>query len=99
MPNTKMMILLFMGFMSIIGFVLMGLDKAKAKKGAWRIPEKTLLGTALLGGGAGIWLGMEIFHHKTKHWYFKYGVPVICILEILAVLFVNVNISIGLLDF
>lgn len=99
MPNTKMMILLFMGFMSIIGFVLMGLDKAKAKKGAWRIPEKTLLGTALLGGGAGIWLGMEIFHHKTKHWYFKYGVPVICILEILAVLFVNINISVGLLDF
>lgn len=99
MPNKKMMILLFMGFMSIIGFVLMGLDKAKAKKGAWRIPEKTLLGTALLGGGAGIWLGMEIFHHKTKHWYFKYGVPVICILEILAVLFVNINISIGLLDF
>lgn len=99
MPNTKMMILLFMGFMSIIGFILMGLDKAKAKKGAWRIPEKTLLGTALLGGGAGIWLGMEIFRHKTKHWYFKYGVPVICILEILAVLFVNVNISIGLLDF
>ena len=77
----------------------MGVDKAKAKKGAWRISEKTLLGTAFLGGGAGVWLGMEIFHHKTKHWYFKYGVPVICILEILAVLYFKFNFSIGIVDF
>lgn len=99
MNTAKIMIFMFMGFMSIIGFFLMGIDKAKAKRGAWRIPEKTLLGTALLGGGAGVWLGMEVFRHKTKHWYFKYGVPVICILEILAVLYSNFNISIGLLDF
>ena len=74
-------VLIYMAIISIVGFILMGVDKAKAKKGAWRIPEKTLLGTALLGGGVGVWLGMEIFHHKTKHWYFKYGVPAIAILE------------------
>lgn len=93
MSKIEMYIFMWMAFISIIGFILMGVDKAKAKKGAWRIPEKTLLGTALLGGGAGVWLGMEIFRHKTKHWYFKYGVPVICILEILAVLYFKFNFS------
>lgn len=93
MSKIEMYIFMWMAFISIIGFILMGVDKAKAKKGAWRIPEKTLLGTAFLGGGAGVWLGMEIFRHKTKHWYFKYGVPVICILEILAVLCFKFNFS------
>lgn len=83
---------IFMLFMSIVGFCAMGIDKAKAKKGAWRIPEKTLLGIAVLGGGAGVWLGMEFFRHKTKHWYFKYGVPAIYLLEILALMYINVNI-------
>ena len=88
-----------MAFMSIIGFILMGIDKSKAKKGAWRISEKTLLGTALLGGGLGVWMGMEFFRHKTRHWYFKYGVPLICILEILAVLCFSFNFSFGIVDF
>ena len=74
-------------FMSIVGFCAMGIDKVKAKKGLWRIPEKTLLGIAVFGGGIGVWMGMECFHHKTKHWYFKYGVPVICLLEIVALLY------------
>lgn len=69
---------------NIIGFCIMGIDKAKAKAGAWRIPEKTLLGIALIGGSAGVWLGMETFRHKTKHWYFKYGVPMILLIEIIA---------------
>lgn len=67
---------------NIMGFFAMGLDKAKAKKGAWRIPEKTLFGIALLGGGLGVWLGMNSFRHKTKHWYFKYGVPAIFLVEL-----------------
>lgn len=89
MHKMKIYIFIWMGFISMIGFILMGIDKAKAKKGAWRIPEKTLLGMALLGGGVGIWLGMEIFHHKTKHWYFKYGVPVFCILEFIIVFYLQ----------
>ena len=67
---------------NIIGFIAMGLDKIKAKAGAWCIPEKTLLGIAFIGGGAGVWLGMEGFRHKTKHWYFKYGVPAIFLVEV-----------------
>ena len=73
--------------MNIIGFLAMGLDKAKAKAKAWRIPEKTLLGIAVMGGGLGVLLGMETFRHKTKHWYFKYGVPVILMMEIAAMLY------------
>ena len=88
MPEMMRYIFIWMAFASIIGFLLMGIDKSKAKRGVWRIPEKTLLGTAFLGGGAGVWLGMEIFHHKTKHWYFKYGVPAIALLEFIGVCYV-----------
>ena len=85
MGTELQIILLYVAVISVIGFFAMGIDNAKAKRDAWRSPEKTLLGIALIGGGAGVWLGMEVFRHKTKHWYFKYGVPAICILEILAV--------------
>ena len=84
--NTELkIVLIYMAVVSCMGFVAMGIDKIKAKRNAWRIPEKTLLGFAVIGGGVGVWLGMEVFRHKTKHWYFKYGVPAICILEIIAV--------------
>ena len=63
------------------GFLLMGFDKNRARHGAWRIPEKTLFGCALLGGSLGTTLGMYAFRHKTKHWYFKYGMPLILILQ------------------
>ena len=99
MPKINLIIFICIAFMNIVGFILMGVDKAKAKRGVWRIPEKTLLGTAILGGGAGVWLGMKFFHHKTKHWYFKYGVPVICILEIVAVLYLMFKFSTGIIDF
>ena len=85
MSTELQIVLIYMAVISIIGFFAMGIDKRKAKKNAWRIPEKTLLGLAVIGGGVGVWLGMEVFRHKTKHWYFKFGVPCICILEILAV--------------
>ena len=80
--------LIFMALMSVVGFCAMGIDKAKAKADAWRIPEKTLFGIAFLGGGAGVWLGMNLFRHKTKHWYFKYGVPAIALLEFIGVCYV-----------
>jgi len=63
-------------------FVLMGIDKRRAKKDLWRIREKTLFLPVLLGGGVGGILGMNVFHHKTKHWYFRFGFPAILILEI-----------------
>ena len=59
-----------------------GIDKAKAKRGAWRVPEKTLFLLPLLGGSVGALLGMRVFHHKTKHWYFAWGVPAILLAQL-----------------
>ena len=61
----------------------MGLDKWKARRDAWRIPEKTLFLAALLGGALGGTVGMHLFHHKTRHWYFRFGFPVLLILQLL----------------
>ena len=67
---------------NFIGLVSMLIDKRRAKRKKWRIPEKRLFFIALLGGSMGTTLGMHFFHHKTKHWYFKYGMPLILILQI-----------------
>lgn len=67
---------------SVIAFALMGIDKGKARRGARRIPEKTLFLFTLLGGGIGGTLGMYIFHHKTRHWYFAVFFPLIAIVQI-----------------
>ena len=66
---------------SLIGFVMMGMDKRKATKNAWRIPERNFFIVALLGGSPGVFLGMHTFHHKTRHWYFRYGLPAILMLQ------------------
>lgn len=63
-------------------FALMGLDKRRAKKHGWRIPEKTLFLCALPFGGLGAVLGMRIFRHKTKHWYFAVGMPLILLAQL-----------------
>lgn len=75
---------------NLLGFAAMGIDKAKAKADAWRIPEKTLFGIAILGGSLGVWSGMKQFRHKTKHWYFKYGIPAIFFIEALVLGYFNV---------
>ncbi|MDE6664555.1 MAG: DUF1294 domain-containing protein [Lachnospiraceae bacterium] len=67
---------------NLIGFVIMGVDKLKAKKRAWRIPESTLFVVALIGGSLGTTAGMHIFRHKTRHWYFLYGMPAILVIQI-----------------
>ncbi|MBP3279651.1 MAG: DUF1294 domain-containing protein [Butyrivibrio sp.] len=74
----------FLIVMNIIGFASMGIDKKRAQRSAFRIPEATLFAIALIGGSLGSILGMRVFHHKTKHWYFKFGMPLILILQILA---------------
>lgn len=68
--------------MNVLAFVLMGVDKVKAKRGAWRIPEKTLFLVTALFGGLGGTLGMTVFRHKTKHWYFKLGFPALLAVQI-----------------
>ena len=71
--------------MNLIGFSLMGADKRRARRHAWRIPEKTLFLAAILGGSLGAWAGMYVFHHKTKHWYFVVGIPLILAGQMIAV--------------
>ena len=73
--------LYYIGVINLVGFAIMGIDKFKAKRGAWRIPEATLFLVTLLGGGIGSTCGMRFFIHKTKHWYFRLGFPAIAILE------------------
>ena len=70
---------------NLIGFALMGIDKYKAKKRAFRIPEATLFIVAIIGGSIGSIIGMYAFRHKTIHWYFVYGMPAILILQILLI--------------
>ena len=82
-------IIIYLSAMSLLTFILFGADKHKARAHKWRIPEKTLLGLSLLGGFAGGFLGMEFFRHKTKHWYFKYGLPAILILQLAALLWLT----------
>lgn len=68
--------------LSVLGFFLMGYDKLQAKRGRRRVPEKSLFSVALLGGAAGAVLGIYLFHHKTRHWYFKWGLPAILLLQL-----------------
>lgn len=69
--------LIYYTIVNIVGFVIMGVDKQRAIRGAWRISEASLFLTALFGGALGCILGMQHFRHKTKRWYFKYGMPAI----------------------
>jgi len=64
------------------GFLLMGTDKRKARKGEWRIPEKVFFIVSAVGGSLGSLCGMYVFHHKTQHWYFVVGIPVILAVQI-----------------
>ena len=68
--------------MNLLAFALMGIDKMKAKRGSWRIPEKTLFLVTTLFGGLGGTLGMRMFRHKTKHWYFKFGFPALLAVQL-----------------
>ena len=68
-----MLLIPVFAIISLITFILYGVDKRRAKRGKWRIPERVLIGFSLLGGGVGGWLGMKLFRHKTRHWYFVVG--------------------------
>ena len=74
-------VILYVLVLSLLGFLLMGADKWKARRGAWRIKESTLFLVAILGGSPGALLGMHLFRHKTKHWYFRYGLPALLMLQ------------------
>ena len=73
---------IYWAVLNLAGFAMMGIDKKRAVRGAWRISEASLFLTALLGGALGCTLGMHCFHHKTRHWYFRYGLPAILLLQL-----------------
>ncbi len=75
-------LLVYLVLINLAAFAMFGIDKRKAMKDQWRIPEKTLFLAALLGGSVGAFLGMQVFHHKTKHWKFLLGVPACIILHV-----------------
>ena len=78
---------------NIASFFLYGIDKYKAKKGRWRISEATLLMMAVIGGSIGAWAGMRLWHHKTMHKKFKYGIPIIIILQVVLAVYLLTNID------
>ena len=78
-------VIIYLVVVNIAGFLMMGIDKLKAKKNAWRVPEKTLFAVSIIGGSIGTWAGMYVFRHKTKHWYFVIGMPMILVLQIVAI--------------
>ena len=84
-------VLYYLAAVNLVTFLVYGIDKLRAKRGAWRIPEKTLFLLPLLGGSVGAIAGMKVFHHKTKHWYFKYGLPLILILQLALVVWLKIR--------
>lgn len=72
--------------MSLVLLTAMGADKKRARTGSWRIPEARLFLLAFLGGALGGWVGMRLFRHKTRHWYFAPGFPLLALLQWGAVL-------------
>lgn len=84
-------LIIYLIIINVIAFMLMGFDKRRAKRHAWRIPEKTLFGSALLGGSIGAIAGMQVFRHKTKHLSFQIGMPAILFIQIVIVIFLVIK--------
>ena len=81
----------YLVLINVITFIVYGIDKLKAKKGRWRIPESTLLLLAIIGGSIGAWYGVKVWHHKTLHKKFTYGIPLILAVQL--VLFFIYNLE------
>ena len=81
------MIIKYFLAINVLTFAVYGVDKWKARQGRWRVPEATLIGLAALGGSVGAWVAMQLFRHKTKKNKFRYGVPIMFVLQLAAVLY------------
>lgn len=89
MPSFTRIVFIYLVIVNLIAFLLMAMDKSRARKHQWRIPEKTLFLSAILGGSIGAIAGMYTFHHKTKHWYFVIGMPAILIVQIALIVWIR----------
>ena len=81
MSNSSSLLTLYLVAINVVTLFLYGIDKWKAKRARWRIPERVLLGMAAIGGSVGAWLGMRVWHHKTQHAKFRYGVPAMLVAQ------------------
>ena len=79
--SISTLLTLYLVAINILTFLLYGIDKWKAKRARWRIPESLLLGLAAVGGSIGAWWGMRVWHHKTQHAKFRYGVPAMLVAQ------------------
>lgn len=86
-------VIIYLIVVNVVTFFVYGIDKWKSKRDKWRIPEAQLLGLAVIGGSIGAWAGMKIWHHKTMHKKFKYGVPAILILQIILAILIITKIQ------
>ena len=94
MPKELLQLLaIYLLVINFTAFALMGLDKRRARRDQWRISEKALFLPAVLGGSVGAILGMRLFRHKTRHWYFRYGLPALLLLQILLVAVLGPNLT------
>lgn len=82
MNTVTYIVVIYFAGMNLLGLFLMGTDKKRAVRRQWRIPEKTLFLCSALGGSIGTWAGMYLFRHKTKHWYFVAGMPLILAVQV-----------------
>lgn len=89
MPSFTRIVFIYLVIINLIAFLLMAMDKSRARKHHWRIPEKTLFLSAILGGSIGAIAGMYTFHHKTRHRYFVIGMPAILILQVVLAVWIR----------
>ena len=87
MTNNSLLhiIAIYLAVINVATFFTYGIDKLKAKKSMWRIREGSLLMLAILGGSIGAWFGMKVWHHKTLHKKFRYGIPAIIIIQLVLI--------------
>lgn len=88
MPKLHEILIIYLAIINVVTFFVYGIDKWKVKRSKWRIAEATLLLLAFFGGSVGAWLGMHVWHHKTQHKKFSYGVPLILLLQIAATMLI-----------
>lgn len=84
-------LIVYIAAVNLYGFIVMGIDKWKSTHKKWRISEKAIFITAFLGGALGVYVGMKVFHHKTLHNKFRYGIPLILALHIAVLLYIFIK--------
>ena len=90
--SISSLLILYLITINVVTFLLYGIDKWKAKRARWRIPESVLLGMAAIGGSVGAWLGMRVWHHKTQHAKFRYGVPAMLVVQTAVLVWIVVKL-------